>query len=207
MDLRGVIVCLGNPGSQYEGTRHNMGFAVADALRERLGNLPGPAPEPLSGGRFQSLLWRCFFPDCGQPWLLAMPQTFMNLSGDAVQPLMAWYRLKAAQLLVVHDDIDLAPARLKLKWGGGTAGHNGLKSIAGRLGTQDFHRLRVGVGRPPDTANVIPWVLGHFNAEQQSLVKAALPEAVDAILHFALDGPERAANIVNTRRKTTGTSA
>lgn len=207
MDVRGIIVCLGNPGSQYEGTRHNMGFAVAGALLERLGRLPGPAPEQVSGGRFQSLLWRCVLPGCDAPWLLAMPQTFMNLSGDAVQPLMAWYKLKADQLLVVHDDIDLPPARLKLKWSGGTAGHNGLKSIAARLGTRDFHRLRVGVGRPPDADNVIPWVLGHFSAEHKPLMEAALPEAVDAILHFALDGPERAANTVNTRRKISGTSA
>lgn len=207
MDLHGIIASLGNPGSQYEGTRHNVGFAVARALLERLDRLPGPAPEQLPGGRFQSLLWRCFLPGCEEPWLLAMPQTFMNLSGDAVQPLMAWYKLKPAQLLVVHDDIDLAPARLKLKRGGGTAGHNGLKSIAARLGTQDFHRLRIGVGRPPDAANVIPWVLGHFNAEHKTLVEAAIPEAVDAILHFALDGPERAANTVNTRRKTAELSA
>ena len=96
---------------------------------------------------------------------------------------------------------DLAPGRLKLKWGGGTAGHNGLKSIAGRLGTQDFHRLRVGVGRPPDAANVVSWVLGRFNAEEKPSIEAALPKAVDAVLHFAVDGPERAANAVNTRRK------
>ncbi|MCH5277734.1 MAG: aminoacyl-tRNA hydrolase [Desulfovibrionaceae bacterium] len=207
MNAHGIIACLGNPGSQYEGTRHNMGFAVADALRKRLGHMPVPEPEPLPGGRFQSLLWRCVLPGCDAPWLLAMPQTFMNLSGDAVQPLMAWYKLKPCQLLVVHDDIDLAPGRLKLKWSGGTAGHNGLKSIAARLGTQDFHRLRVGVGRPPDAGNVIPWVLGHFSAEPKALVEAALPEAVDAILHFALDGPARAANTVNTRRKTAEASA
>ena len=201
MDLRGIIVGLGNPGSQYEGTRHNMGFAVARSLLERLPRLPGSPPEELSGGRFQSLLWRSRIPGSDAPWLVAMPQTFMNLSGEAVQPLMAWYKLSPAQLLVVHDELDLAPGRLKLKWGGGTAGHNGLKSIAGRLGTQDFHRLRVGVGRPPDAANVVSWVLGRFNAEEKPSIEAALPKAVDAVLHFAVDGPERAANAVNTRRK------
>lgn len=201
MELRGIIVGLGNPGSQYEGSRHNVGFAVVHALLDRVARLPGPAPEVLSGGRFQSLLWRCRLPGGDAPWLVAMPQTFMNLSGDAVQPLMAWHKLHPSRLLVVHDEIDLAPGRLKLKWGGGTAGHNGLKSLAGRLGTQDFHRLRVGVGRPPDAANVVSWVLGRFSAEERPLMEEALPEAVDAVLRFAVDGPERAANTVNTRRK------
>lgn len=201
MDLNGIIVGLGNPGPQYEGSRHNMGFAVIRALLERLAKLPGPGPEELSGARFQSLLWRCRLPGGSAPWLVAMPQTFMNLSGDAVQPLMAWHKLKPAQLLVVHDELDLEPGRLKLKWSGGSAGHNGLKSLVGRLGTPDFHRLRLGVGRPPDASNVVSWVLGRFSAEERPLMEAALPEAVDAVLRFAVEGPERAANTVNTRRK------
>lgn len=201
MELSGIIVGLGNPGPQYEGTRHNMGFVVTRALLEQLDRVQGGGAEQLSGTKYQSLLWRCRLPGSDAPWLVAMPQTFMNLSGDAVQPIMAWHKLQPDRLLVVHDELDLEPGRLKLKTGGGTAGHNGLKSIAGRLGTQNFHRLRLGVGRPPDAANVIPWVLGHFPPQERILIEAMVPEAVDAVLRFAANGPERAANTVNTRKK------
>lgn len=201
MDLSGIIVGLGNPGPQYEGTRHNMGFAAVRTLLEQLERRPGGGCEQLSGAKYQSLLWRCRLPDSPAPWLVAMPQTYMNLSGDAVQPIMAWHKLRPDQLLVVHDELDLEPGRLKLKTGGGTAGHNGLKSIAGRLGTPGFHRLRLGVGRPPDAANAVSWVLGHFPPQEKTLIDAMLPDAVDAVLRFAANGPERAANAVNTRKK------
>lgn len=201
MELSGLIVGLGNPGPQYAGTRHNMGFAAVRALLEALAR-EGERPEELSGGKFRSLLWRARLPGDSSPWLLAMPQTFMNLSGEAVQPLMAWHRLSPSRLVVVHDELDLDPGRLKWKTGGGTAGHNGLKSIAGRLGTQDFQRLRMGVGRPPQGGDAVSWVLGRCGPQDRPLIEAMIPEAVDALLRFAAEGPERTANSVNTRKKT-----
>lgn len=200
MDLNGLIVGLGNPGPQYRGTRHNIGFMAAQALLEEVERGNGRAPEQLSGSRFNALLWRIQIPR-GGTWLVAEPQTFMNLSGDAVQPLMAWYKLKPEQLLVVHDELDIEPGRMKLKKGGSAAGHNGIKSIQQRLGTPEFYRLRVGVGKPQDKEQVISWVLGRFFGPEQEVMEQTFPHIVDAILRFTIDGPERAINVANTRRK------
>ena len=200
MDFNGLLVGLGNPGSQYQGTRHNMGFMALEALLEGLPRLAGASVEPLPGVKFQCRLWRCSLPGSKMPWLAAMPQTFMNLSGDSVQPLMAWYKLSPQKLLVIHDELDLEPGRIKLKSGGGIAGHNGLKSIVQRLGTQDFYRLRIGVGRPPDKDNVISWVLGRFPSAERALAEASLKEATEAVLCFAAQGPTKAANQYNGKK-------
>ena len=200
MDLNGLIVGLGNPGAQYRGTRHNIGFMAVQTLLEETERGNGRPPEQLSGSKFNALLWRIQIPG-GGTWLVAEPQTFMNLSGDAVQPLMAWYRLKPEQLLVIHDELDLEPGRLKLKKGGSAAGHNGIKSIQQRLGTPDFYRLRIGVGKPENKDQIIPWVLGRFFDQERELMEKAFPSIVDAVIRFAVDGPERAINIVNTRKK------
>ena len=200
MDLNGLIVGLGNPGASYQGTRHNIGFMSVQMLLEEIERGTGQSPEQLPGTKFHTLLWRIRIPH-GGTWLVAEPQTFMNLSGDAVQPLMAWYKLKPEQILVVHDDLDLDPGRLKLKKGGSSAGHNGIKSIQQRLGTPDFYRLRVGVGKPPSKDQVNAWVLGRFFGADKDAIEEAFPRILDAILHFAIDGPERAINIANTRHK------
>lgn len=200
MELNGLIVGLGNPGPQYRGTRHNVGFMSVQSLLEEVERGNGRAPEQLSGSRFNALLWRIQIPRGGS-WLVAMPQTFMNLSGDAVQPLMAWYKLQPGQLLVVHDELDLEPGRMKLKKGGGAAGHNGIKSIQQRLGTPDFYRLRVGIGKPENREQVISWVLGRFFDPERTIMEKTFPDVVDAILRFAVEGPERAINVANTRKK------
>ena len=200
MELNGLIVGLGNPGPQYRGTRHNVGFMSVQSLLEEVERGNGRAPEQLSGSRFNALLWRIQIPRGGS-WLVAMPQTFMNLSGDAVQPLMAWYKLQPEQLLVVHDELDLEPGRMKLKKGGGAAGHNGIKSIQQRLGTPDFYRLRVGIGKPENREQVISWVLGRFFDPERTIMEKTFPDVVDAILRFAVEGPERAINFANTRKK------
>ncbi len=200
MDLNGLIVGLGNPGSKYRGTRHNIGFMAVETLLEEVERGNGRAPEQLSGSRFNALIWRVDIPK-GGTWLVAEPQTFMNLSGDAVQPILAWYRLNPEQLLVVHDELDLEPGRLKLKKGGSTAGHNGIKSIQQRLGTPDFYRLRVGIGKPENRDQVISWVLGHFFDQERDIMEKTFPHIVDAIIRFTVDGPERTINMVNTRKK------
>lgn len=200
MELNGLIVGLGNPGPQYKGTRHNIGFMAVQSLLEEVERGNGRAPEQLSGSRFNALLWRIQIPRGGS-WLVAMPQTFMNLSGDAVQPLMAWYKLKPEQLLVVHDELDLEPGRMKLKKGGSAAGHNGIKSIQQRLGTPEFYRLRVGIGKPESREQVISWVLGRFFDPERTIMEKTFPDIVDVILRFTIDGPERAINVANTRKK------
>ena len=200
MELNGLIVGLGNPGPQYRGTRHNVGFMSVQSLLEEVERGNGRPPEQLSGSRFNALLWRIQIPRGGS-WLAAMPQTFMNLSGDAVQPLMAWYKLQPEQLLVVHDELDLEPGRMKLKKGGGAAGHNGIKSIQQRLGTPEFYRLRVGIGKPENREQVISWVLGRFFDPERTIMEKTFPDVVDAILRFAVEGPERAINVANSRKK------
>ncbi|MDD6088658.1 MAG: aminoacyl-tRNA hydrolase [Desulfovibrionaceae bacterium] len=176
---------LGNPGKKYAGTRHNTGFFITEALIREY------AAEPLSGDRFHCLLWRITLPQAGE-WLLAEPQTFMNLSGDCVQPLAAWYRIPPHRILVIHDELDLPPGRMKCKCGGGNAGHNGLKSITQRLGTPDFFRLRIGIGKSPYPDDTINWVLGRPDADSIQKLKTMLPTIFQVIEFFAAGNAEKA---------------
>ncbi len=146
-----MIVGLGNPGAAYEGTRHNAGFwwveAAANVLGARLEHERS----------FHGLVARVNRPG-GPVWLLE-PLTFMNLSGQAVSPLARFYKIAPAEILVVHDELDLLPGQAKIKLGGGVAGHNGLKDIRAQLGTPDFWRLRLGIGHPGIRDEVVDWVL------------------------------------------------
>lgn len=181
MAVAGLIVGLGNPGKQYESTRHNMGFLFVDELLREAKNV-----SCMSGDKFRCELWKAALPGSPDQWLIAKPQTFMNLSGECVQPLAAWHRLLPENILVVHDELDIAPGRMKFKKGGGNAGHNGLKSITQRLGTPDFYRLRLGIGRSPhggeDTVN---WVLGRLTPEALDAFRKQLPAAFEVVRLFA----------------------
>ena len=190
MEYTGVLVGLGNPGPRYDGTRHNCGFALVSALlelAEKEGDLTA-----LNGGKFSCELWRVRLPQLGGTWLAAKPQTFMNLSGQCVQPLLAWHKLKPEQLVVAHDELDIPAGELRFKCGGGNAGHNGLKSITELLGTPDFYRLRLGIGRPPHKGDVTNWVLGRPDAEDAGKLRASLPMALDTLFAFADKGLEAA---------------
>lgn len=179
MSIAGMIVGLGNPGSQYEMTRHNMGFMLIDAL------LATGEASPLSGNKFRCEIWKIFLPESPEPWLLVKPQTFMNLSGECVQPLAAWHRLAPEQILTVHDELDLAPGRMKFKKGGGNAGHNGLKSITQLLGSPDFYRLRLGIGRSPHASqDTIGWVLGKLSSAERDIFRKMIPVALDVVRFF-----------------------
>ncbi len=157
-----LIVGLGNPGSEYEDHRHNVGFWFIDRLARRL-------TVPLTPqGKF---LGRVARP--GDLWLL-QPMTYMNLSGQAVAALARFYQIAAAEILVVHDDLDLPPGSIRLKQGGGNGGHNGLKDIQARLATPDFWRLRLGIGHPGERAEVIHYVLKAPRREEQELLDTAL---------------------------------
>ena len=199
MNVEGVLVGLGNPGPQYRNTRHNTGFLLVDRLLEAAAR--DGRVETMGGAKFSCELWRVTMDKLGGSWLVAKPQTFMNLSGQCVQPLLAWYRIAPDALVVAHDELDLPPGGLRFKFGGGNAGHNGLKSISQLLGTPDFHRLRVGIGRPPVKGDVVGWVLGHPAGEDHALWLEAIDAGLDVLYAFAARGDESAARTANARSK------
>jgi PTH1 family peptidyl-tRNA hydrolase len=190
MHLSGLIAGLGNPGQEYAQTRHNAGFMVIDRLLDR----SGPFSSQLSAGqasRRNSLLWRCSLLPDSLPWLLLKPQTFMNLSGESVRLISAYFSIPASEILIIHDEIDLPLGRMRFKTGGGDAGHNGLKSISNLLGTREYHRLRLGVGRPADP-DTVGWVLGRFSPADKELFDRILDAAVNCVLTYAKEGPKAA---------------
>lgn len=164
-----LIVGLGNPGPDYEETRHNAGFWFCAQLAEK-------RQAPLRHeARFHGLVGQIPGPKL---WLL-LPQTFMNRSGQAVGALMRFHRITPAEMLVVHDELDIPPGQLRLKFGGGLGGHNGLKDITAHLGTQDFWRLRIGIGHPGDRNEVVNYVLKPPRREEQTEIDTAIGRALD----------------------------
>ena len=183
-----LIVGLGNPGDEYADSRHNAGFWLCARLAAQLG------AELRRESRFHGIAGRTR----EQLWLL-MPQTFMNCSGQAVGALTRFYRIPPAEMLVLHDEIDLSPGALRLKFGGGLGGHNGLKDIAAHLGTQDFWRLRIGVGHPGDRNQVVDYVLKKPRAEERVQIEEALDRALDAWPLLARGEYPAAMQKINTR--------
>ena len=164
-----LIVGLGNPGRDYEETRHNAGFWFCARLAQARG-------VPLAHeSRFHGIVGRN-----GPVWML-LPQTFMNRSGQAVGALARFYRIAPAEILVVHDELDIPPGQLRLKFGGGMGGHNGLKDITSHLGTQDYWRLRIGIGHPGDRNEVVNYVLKPPRREEQDEIDAAIERAIDLL--------------------------
>jgi PTH1 family peptidyl-tRNA hydrolase len=178
-----LLVGLGNPGRQYSSTRHNIGFLVVDRMAARLETL-------FSRVQLRSLVTDARYQ--GRRILLAKPQTYMNESGVAVGALIKFYKIPLTNLLVAHDDVDLPFGSLRLRPGGGSAGQKGVASIQDRLGTQDFPRLRVGVGRPPGSKLAAAYVLQNFSREEAEFLPPLLDRAVDAVLTFFEDGLEKA---------------
>ncbi len=161
-----LIVGLGNPGRDYEETRHNAGFWFCARLAY-------DSRSPLAHeARFHGLVGRV-----GAAWML-LPQTFMNRSGQSVGALARFHRIAPAEILVVHDELDIPPGQLRLKFGGGLGGHNGLKDITAHLGTQDFWRLRIGIGHPGDRRVVADYVLKPPRQEEQAEIDTAIQRAV-----------------------------
>lgn len=171
-----LFVGLGNPGTEYEATRHNVGFWWVDALARRWG-------VTLSADRgYQGLLARVNgkAADGGPVWLLE-PMTYMNRSGVSVAALARFYKIAPQQILVVHDELDLMPGQAKLKLGGSAAGHNGLKDIHGMLGSADFWRLRLGIGHPGVRAEVVNYVLKKPAPDQRDAIQASVDKSLDAV--------------------------
>lgn len=170
-----LIVGLGNPGSEYQGTRHNVGFEVADELRRRWG-----LPRPKS--RYRGLLTEGRTGPGGARVAILEPQTFMNDAGNSVGPARGAYKLDLDHVLVIHDEIDLPFGEIRTRVGGGLAGHNGLKSLRQGLGSPDFARVRIGVGRPPttDPDRVAAYVLGRFR-EPREQVEDLIQRSADTV--------------------------
>jgi len=164
-----LIVGLGNPGKEYEATRHNAGFWWVDELARGCSFK--------ADSKFHGLIAKANLH--GHEVFLLKPQTFMNLSGRAVGAVAQFYKIEPSQILVVHDELDLPPGTAKLKQGGGHGGHNGLKDIIAHLGSKDFWRLRIGVGHPGDRAEVVNFVLNVPRKEEQVLIDAAVQRAQD----------------------------
>jgi PTH1 family peptidyl-tRNA hydrolase len=186
-----LLVGLGNPGPEYARTRHNVGFLVADEVARLTGagftlrKFGAEVAEAVAGGeRF---------------WIVK-PQTYMNHSGEAVGAAMRFWKATAGDLVVVHDDLELDPFRVQVKVGGGHGGHNGLKSVNAHVGTPDYARVRVGVGRPPALVDPADWVLGRFPRAEDREVVDMVERGAAAATMVLLDGAAKAMNEFNRRK-------
>ena len=166
-----LIVGLGNPGDKYAGTRHNAGFWFVERLAAQSGTILR------NEGKFQALVGRH---DRSGAWLV-LPQSFMNSSGRPVQMMASFFRIEPADILVVHDELDLAPGTARLKLGGGVAGHNGLKDISARLSSHDYWRLRLGIGRPADRGSMIDYVLHRPAQDERAAIEEAIGRSLEAL--------------------------
>lgn len=186
-----LIVGLGNPGRQYAKTRHNTGFLLINHLSSGHG-IKLDHRECLSRTGSGSI--------GGRLAILARPSTYMNLSGEALARLVKKYRIQPSRLVVAHDDLDLKPGQIRLRTGGSSAGHKGIQSVIERLGSRDFIRLKIGIGRPAAKSSedeIIDYVLGEFDPGQAVLIESALPRAADAVECLLNEGLEAAMNRFN----------
>ena len=184
-----LLVCLGNPGKDYENTRHNIGFMAADELEKR------------ENTRFNKLRYRALTGEvtiAGQRVLVLKPQTYMNLSGESVKLAGGFYKVPPERVLVISDDVSLPLGKLRIRAGGSAGGHNGLKNIIQHLGTDQFPRVRVGVGeKPHPDYDLADWVLGKFVGEDKKAIDAAVKKAADAIECILKDGIDKGMNRFN----------
>ena len=184
-----LVVGLGNPGPQYAKTRHNLGFMVADLLAARMGEtfkVHKRSGAEIVTGRLAH-----------RPVVLAKPRTYMNESGRQVGPLAKFYSVSAADVIVIHDELDIEFGQIRLKQGGGEGGHNGLRSLVNALGTKNFHRVRIGIGRPPGRKDPAAFVLENFSAAERPQVPTICEMAADATELLIEVGLEPAQNQVH----------
>jgi PTH1 family peptidyl-tRNA hydrolase len=184
-----MLVGLGNPGREYRRNRHNIGFMALEEIARRAGI-------DLRTRKFSGAYGQGEWGGCRV--VLLEPETFMNLSGDSVQPAMAFFKIAPDDLVVLHDDLDLAFGKIQIKDGGGHGGHNGLRSIAGRLGTTEFKRVRFGIGRPENSnIPVADYVLSDFYSEERGVLDDVLATASDAVEMILREGVRAAMNRFN----------
>ncbi|NIP39716.1 MAG: aminoacyl-tRNA hydrolase [Candidatus Dadabacteria bacterium] len=185
-----LIAGLGNPGGEYEKTRHNVGFLLVDTIAQDIG-------VSITKRGFQSFYELGHFD--GNKVLLLKPQTYMNNSGNAVREAKEYYKIDTENIIVIHDEMDIPLGRIKLKNGGGSAGHKGIKSIISNIGSDNFPRVRIGVGKPYDKDRVIKHVLSNFNKEQNEELKQVLESAKESVYEIITNGIEKAMNRFNIR--------
>ena len=183
-----LLVCLGNPGKEYANTRHNIGFLAADALEKR------------TGVKFNKLKYRALTGEVtlgGQRVLVVKPQTYMNLSGEAVKLAGGFYKSPPERILVLYDDVSLPLGKLRIRASGSAGGHNGIKNIIAHLGTDAFPRIKVGVGAPQREDGLVDWVIGSFTASERKVVDEAIDKALDAAECVIEKGVSEAQNRFN----------
>ena len=187
--VRWLVVCLGNPGLRYEGTRHNAGFMTADALAKKLN-------VSVNRARFRALTATAEIG--GEKVLLMKPQTYMNLSGEAAAQAAKFYHIPPERVLVVSDETALPIGKLRVRSKGSAGGHNGLKSLIACLGSDQFPRIRLGVGAPPhEDYDMADWVLSAFKNQDAENIAAAAGRAAEAVICYITEGPERTMNKFN----------
>ena len=189
-----IIAGLGNPSREYMHTRHNAGFDVIDILADKY-NID------VSGVKFKGLLGKGMIGS--QKVILVKPQTFMNISGECLRPVSDYYKIDIEkELLVIYDDIDLNPGNIRVRKRGSAGGHNGIKSIIANLGTENFNRVRVGVGEKPKGYDLADYVLGHFSAEEKELMEQGMIKAVNAVEMIVAGDIDKAMNLMNSKKST-----
>lgn len=186
-----IIIGLGNPTKEYDKTRHNVGFAVIDELAERMNiEVEEKKHRALCGKGMLN----------GQKVVLAKPQTFMNLSGESVRSIVDFYKVTSEEVIIIYDDISLEPGQLRIRTKGSAGGHNGIKSIIAHLGTQEFPRIRVGIGEKPNRMDLADYVLSRFSKGEQVLMDDAFKEAADAAAMMVSEGADPAMNHFNAKK-------
>jgi len=187
-----IVVGLGNPTKKYEKTRHNIGFDAVDLLGEKY---QIPINQPFGKAQIGKGIIE------GQKVILVKPQTFMNLSGKSVAEVISFYKENPAQqLIVLYDDISLDPGNIRVRMKGSAGGHNGIKSIIASIGTQEFPRIKIGVGNKPDRMDLADYVLGHFTRAEREEVEESLLKACEAVKLIVQQQPEKAMNQFNMKR-------
>lgn len=186
-----LLVGLGNPGPDHARSRHNVGFLVAEEVAREM------------GARFTLRKFAAEIAEAearGERVWIVKPQTYMNHSGESVGPALRYWKLSLEDLVVVHDDLELEPFRVQVKIGGGHGGHNGVRSVNAHVGSPDYARVRVGVGRPPEAVDPADWVLGRFTRGEETELEEAVRSAGEAAWTAAVDGAVKAMNQFNRRR-------
>lgn len=192
-----IIAGLGNPGREYENTRHNTGFMVIDEAA-------GKYNISVTEKKHKALIGKGFIG--GQKVIFVKPQTYMNLSGESIREVIDYYKIdEKSELIVISDDISLEAGAIRIRKRGSAGGHNGLKNIILHLGHDEFQRIRMGVGEKPPEYELIDYVLGRFNEEDSKLIAASVKEAAEAIEVMITDGPDAAMNKFNKRNSIPGT--
>jgi len=183
-----VIVGLGNPGERFENTRHNVGFDTVDLLAYRLGIR-------ISRLKFKALLGEGFIGN--KKVMLVKPQTFMNCSGESVRDIVEWYKIPVNNIILIYDDVDLEPGRIRVRGKGSAGTHNGMKSVIYQIQSDQFPRVRIGIGKSPDNWDLADYVLSKFTTEERKIIDDSISMAAEAAITIVNDGVEAAMNKFN----------